>query len=99
MAFLTIYLATQRQVLAAGRTGKTPSPTRTIASKAPTYHQGEALSATHNVGWLLAKSNLAIYTKPNLIRLSAISTMVCLYGRGCQPNTTCARSVEKAYFH
>ncbi|MEM4733563.1 MAG: hypothetical protein QXD70_03440, partial [Candidatus Bathyarchaeia archaeon] len=43
----------QRFALAAGRTGETPSLTRTIAGKAAPYPQGEALSATRFVGWLL----------------------------------------------
>jgi hypothetical protein len=38
--------------LAAGRTGKTPLQTKTIASKPAPYHQGEALSAARFVGWL-----------------------------------------------
>jgi hypothetical protein len=47
----------QRQVLAAGRTGKTPTYTRTIASKRTPPPQGEALSAAHNVGWLLLRKH------------------------------------------
>jgi hypothetical protein len=45
--------AAQRLALAAGRTGKTPSQTITIASKPALYHQGEALSAARFVGTLL----------------------------------------------
>jgi hypothetical protein len=44
--------ASQRLALAAGRTGKTPSQTSTIASKPAPYHQGEALSAARIVGHL-----------------------------------------------
>jgi hypothetical protein len=40
----------QRLALAAGRTGKTPPQTITIASKPAPYHQGEALSAARIVG-------------------------------------------------
>jgi hypothetical protein len=39
--------------LAAGRTGKTPPQTSTIASKPAPYHQGEALSAARCVGQFL----------------------------------------------
>jgi hypothetical protein len=42
--------ATQRLALAAGRTGKTPPQTSTIASKPAPYPQGEALSAARIVG-------------------------------------------------
>jgi hypothetical protein len=45
-----IIWAAQRLALAAGRTGKTPPQTSTIASKPAPYHQGEALSAARCVG-------------------------------------------------
>jgi hypothetical protein len=45
-------LAAERLALAAGRTGKTPPQTSTIASKPAPYHQGEALSAARFVGHL-----------------------------------------------
>jgi hypothetical protein len=61
--FLTAHFlqgTAQRLALAAGRTGKTPSQTSTIASKPAPYHQGEALSAARIVGTLLSVNQLLL---------------------------------------
>jgi len=52
--------AAQWLALAAGRTGKTPPQTTTIASKPAPYHQGEALSAARIVGRHYLKHYLPI---------------------------------------